>query len=487
MYGDRANGQTATQSTTIAIAAAPVIARCPAQRSRRGRLYKLPFTVAGGTSPFIWSVSTGTLPAGMSLDPSTGILSGTSNVSGLSSFTVRVQDAQGASDSKAVTLRVALHLAISGTPPAGEVGASYAFTYSLTGGTAPFTWSVSVGTLPAGLFLNTTTGQVTGVPTTAGSKSFTVHVVDSQSQAGNLASSINIVASPSLTNPPPPGGAVSVPYSTTLTVTGGVGPFSWVVDSGNLPNGLSLGASSGIISGTPTVAGTFGFDVLVTDANGQTADEFVAISITAAPSIDSGVPGQGELGAEYRFFFSAAGGTEPFVWSVSAGVLPPGLTLDADGTLGGVPSALGTSSFTVKVVDANGVSDTQAISFVVVDAPSIGGTPPPPGEVGVAYSTTYTVIAGTGPFAWSISAGALPAGLSLDSGTGRVSGVPTAAGTSTFTLRVADAQDLVATLDSAITIVPVVALSYPDTHGLQGSALRSTRSSPGGPLRSRSP
>ena len=132
-----------------------------------------------------------------------------------------------------------------------------------------------------------------------------MHVVDSQSQAGNLASSINIVASPSLTNPPPPGGAVSVPYSTTLTVTGGVGPFSWVIDSGNLPNGLSLGASSGNISGTPTVAGTFGFDVLVTDANGQTADEFVAISISAAPSIDSGVPGQGELGAEYRFFFSA--------------------------------------------------------------------------------------------------------------------------------------------------------------------------------------
>ena len=96
-----------------------------------------------------------------------GVLSGTPTAGGTSSFTVKVVDALGCLIPKGATLRIALHLAINGTPPTGEVGATYAFTYGLTGGTGPFTWTVSVGALPAGLFLNASTGQVTGIPSAA--------------------------------------------------------------------------------------------------------------------------------------------------------------------------------------------------------------------------------------------------------------------------------------------------------------------------------
>ncbi len=168
------------------------------------------------------------------------------SASRLQNYTVKVVDANGISDSQAVALVVVAAPSIGITLPRSVRSASA--TPSVT--PSPVAPPPSPGRSPSErcqleLFLNTTTGQRprrrdgrrqrSRSPCT----SWTL-----QSQAGNLASSINIVASPSLTNPPPPGGAVSVPYSTTLTVTGGVGPFSWVIDSGNLPNGLSLGASS---------------------------------------------------------------------------------------------------------------------------------------------------------------------------------------------------------------------------------------------------
>ena len=117
-----------------------------------------------------------------------------------------------------------------------------------------------------------------------------------------------------------------------------------------------------------------------------------------------------------------AGGTGPFTWSVPARSPTAGGPRLAGALTRHGHARQNRTNFTVKVVDANGISDSQAVALVVVAAPSIGITLPPVGEVGVGYAFSYSVTGGTGPFSWSVSAGSLPAGLSLNTGTGAVTG-----------------------------------------------------------------
>ncbi len=318
-----------------------------------------------------------------------------------------------------------------------------------------------------------TTFTVTGL--TAGvAYKFRVRATNAAGSSAQSATSgfVTPNALPALSFPPPPPGEVSAPYSATLTVTGGTGPYVWTVDSGALPAGLSLASDTGVISGVPTNAGSQTAVIRVTDAAGKSATESATIVISAAPLISSGPPPSGEVGAAYSFAYTVAGGTGPFTWSVSAGALPAGLILNTStGTLTGTPTTVGSSSFTVRVVDAFAVADNQAGTVLIVAGPSIDPGARPAGEVGAAYSTTYTVTGGTSPFTWSVSVGALPAGLTLAPATGVVSGTPTASGTTAFTMRVVDGAGQVATRGSSIDIAAVPTLTYPDTAGSQGSPL----------------
>jgi hypothetical protein len=146
-----------------------------------------------------------------------------------------------------------------------------------------------------------TTLVVSGL--TAGvSYTFTVKAVNAAGTGAASAASAPVVpnAPPVLSFPPPPGGEVSAPYSTTLVVTGGTAPFSWTVQSGALPPGLSLAGGSGVVSGTPTVAGSATAVIAVSDAAGMSSSESATIDITAAPRVNSGAPGPGEVSAPYR-------------------------------------------------------------------------------------------------------------------------------------------------------------------------------------------
>ena len=150
--------------------------------------------------------------------------------------------------------------------------------------------------------------------------------------------------SPTLQFSAPPGGEVGVGYSDQLTVTGGTSPFTWSVSSGTLPAGVTLAPSTGLLSGTPTAAGSYTFTVEVTDAGGLTATESVSMTIIAGPSLNFPTPPYGETGSVYSDTLAVSGGTGPYIWSVSAGSLPAGITLgSATGTLAGTPTAVGTS------------------------------------------------------------------------------------------------------------------------------------------------
>jgi large repetitive protein len=337
-------------------------------------------------------------------------------------------------------------------PPGGEVGVTYSDQLTVTGGTSPFTWSVSSGSLPPGVTLGASTGLLSGTPTTAGTYSFTVKVTDNSGLTSTEAATVTIIPGPSMTFAAPPGGWTNTVYGYTLTESGGTSPFTWSVSSGSLPAGISL-SPDGNLSGTPTATGTSSFTVKVTDANGQSATQATSIAVSAGVSTTFSAPPAAAVNAPYSVTLTATGGTTPYTWSVNAGTLPPGLTLSSAGVLSGTPTTTGTYPFTVNVVDANQGIATASITLVVTAALILTFPAPPSGTVGTAYTDTLTAAGGTTPYTFSISAGTLPAGLTLNASTGVVSGTPTTAGTSSFTVKVTDARSATATFATSITIL----------------------------------
>ena len=209
-------------------------------------------------------------------------------------------------------------------------------------------------------------------------------------------------AVPVLSFPAPPTGEISAAYSDTLTASGGAAPYVWSVSSGSLPTGITLDASTGALSGTPSAAGVSGFTAMVTDAEKRTATEAASIIVVAAPGLSFPPPAAGEVGVPYRDTLAVSGGTGPFAWSVSPGSLPAGITLNASsGGLSGTPTAVGNSAFTVRVSDADGEVATEAVTLAIgadplVIAASAGTSPAAPrGTVDFTITVSNT---GTTPF-----------------------------------------------------------------------------------------
>ena len=146
-------------------------------------------------------------------------------------------------------------------------------------------------------------------------------------------------------------------------------------------------------------------------------------------------------GAGYSGQLSAGGGVAPYSWTQLAGALPPGLSLDPAGAITGTPTSVGTYTVTVLVTDSTSPSAETATATMSINvrAPlAITTASVPSGKVGSAYSTTLAASGGATPYRWTISTGSLPSGLTLDPGSGTISGVPSAAGSSTFTATVTD-------------------------------------------------
>lgn len=349
--------------------------------------------------------------------------------------------------------------------PNGVVGGSYSQTLAATGGTAPYVWSLASGTLPPGLTLSAA-GVLSGTPTTAGSYGFMVRASDSTGAQTTRSFTIVTSSGLTITTTTLPAASVGVAYSQTLTATGGTAPYNWNLYSGSivasaLPPGLTL-STAGVVSGTPTTAGTYGPTIRVVDSAGHEAYQTYSFPVVSGIAISTTSLPNGAVGSAYSQTLAAIGGTAPYLWTTVAGTVPPGLTLSTSGVLSGTPTVNGTFTFTARVADA--ISATVNKSFTVlitgaalsVTTSSLAG-----GSPGVFYSQTLLASGGTAPYTWSLSGGTLTAGLTLST-SGVISGVPTANGTSTFTVRVTDAAGGSAIATYAITI---------------GTALRITSSS----------
>ncbi len=349
----------------------------------------------------------------------------------------------------------------------GMVGVSYSDGLAASGGTQPYSWSLASGSLPPGLTLNSSTGAITGTPTTAGTSNFTAQVTDSAKASATRP--LSIIIDPATltitTTSPLPNGTVGVAYSQTLSATGGSPPYGWSISASSLPAGLSLNQSTGAITGTPTTAGSFNFTAQVSDTAKATASQAFSLTINAPALLitTTSLP-NGTVGTAYSQTLAASGGATPYSWSLAVGSLPPGLSLSsATGTISGTPTTAGAVNFTVQVTDSAGNTARQALTLTINPSSlAITTASLPAGAVGSAYSATLAATGGTPSYSWSMAAGSLPPGLSLNSTSGAITGTPTTAGTFTFTARVTDRAQATATRQYSLTISqpPLGAVSF---------------------------
>lgn len=277
-----------------------------------------------------------------------------------------------------------------------------------------------------------------------------------------------------------PNGTIGGAYNQIISATGGTSPYTFAVISGSLPNGLTLSAS-GVLSGTPTVGGTFNFTVQAIAANGCTGTRAYTIQITCpAITVNPATLPNGTTGTAYNQAITATSGTGPYNFVVSGGALPTGLSLSSAGTLSGTPAIAGIYNFMVQATDANDCSGTRGYT-VQITCPTITVNPAtlPNGTAGAAYSQTATATGGTAPYNFTISAGALPAGITLSSA-GALSGTPTATGTFNFTVQARDANNCTGsraytlqitcpTISIAPTVLPDGEVGTPYSQTLTGS------------------
>jgi Putative Ig domain len=429
--------------------------------------YSATVTGTGGTRPYSWS-ATG-MPSGFSInpsstDPASAVITGTPNSACTfpCTFTVAVtlRDFTNRSAQKSFTLTIytPLSLTTESLPP-GTVDTDYPNTnLTATGGATPYAWKVLSGSLPDGLNLSGG-GRIDGKPKNAaiGTTTFTVQVADNGVQTASKVLSITVAQPLSITTGSPlPTGTLGMSYSQNLAATGGTPPLTWSVTSGAPPGGLML-SSAGVISGTPTGAGMTNFTVQVADSASpaRTATKAFTLTIMLPPlSITTSSPlPNGAVDTAYSQTLATSGGVPGFTWSVTSGTPPAGLTLSAAGVLSGTPSTPATTNFTVQVRD--NASQTATKQFAItIDPPPLTITTPSPlsnGTVGTGYSQTLAATGGTPPYAWSVTTGTLPAGLTLSGAA--ISGTPTTAVAANFTIQVRDSASRTATKAFAITVI----------------------------------
>lgn len=301
------------------------------------------------------------------------------NLGGLfgASLAIAVVSSCGGGDGSAGNVGTQEVLSITAaSPPVGMTGLAYpGYTFAATGGTPPIKWTES-GPVPPGLRISAS-GQVSGMPVTAGTYPVLVTGTDSSTPplTGNASVSLVIKDSPIvLATAAPPPGTVSCTYpGFSFVASGGSPPITWAAS--DLPAGLTL-AKNGSLSGTPASAGAFSFSVIATDS-AQTP--LSAPPLAAQIVINSSVltldstpaPPSGAQGATYGpFAFSATGGCQPLQWSVTQGTLPPGLMLVTDGVLFGTPTVSGTFTFTVKIEDGAPSPNESSVQFTINVSPS---------------------------------------------------------------------------------------------------------------------
>ncbi len=437
-----------TRAYTLAVAcSAFVITPSLLPDGIAGVAYAETLAAPGSLAPAPFAVTAGSLPSGLSLT-SAGVLSGTPLSTGTFAFTIGVTDTAGCSASESYVVDVFASAPVSSIA-ANTTGLAVSSAHPYPA--VPFVFTRGEATPARGVTVRFRIDPAWLALRTP----------------SNPAASVQ------------PGPWVAGYPNAQLLVTD-VGGGEYAVDL------VLLGSPCGITAGGTlftvelgAVAGDGSSPIEVTWAKARDCDN-VAIPVAAGPPASlriqnapvvitpASLPGA-TTATPYSQALAAAPGEAPFAYSIGAGALPPGFTLSSGGVISGFCYAAGNYAFTVNVADAGGVPGARAYTLAVA-CPAMAVTPDalPLGVVGVAYAETLVSSAGAAPFAWSVTAGSLPTGLTLGAANGVLSGTPPATSVGVFTVTVTDTAGCTASESFTLPVfaTPPVSMVAANTTGL---------------------
>ena len=462
-------GSSAPATVTVTIGNPTITVALPSSAATVERAYNAGgsvVSVSGGRENYTINSISG-LPLG--LTSSGGVISGTPAVNGTFTVTVNLTDSSLGAGPYNANATAALTV---GLPPAPVVSSFAISSLAYNTGTAtatsfsaaphatesPTGYQVGASSYGGSVSVNSS-GLMSYTPPIGfrGTDTFN-YVATNAGGTSNVAQVFMTVNDPvfSVTLPASTG-AVGQVYNSggaAVTMTGGNAPYNNFSATG-LPAGLTMN-SSGVISGTPTAASSGMIVVTATDnsgGNGSYTSTASAPLTIAAPTIvlspaSGALPG-GSVGTGYSQSFTASGGTASYSYALTLGSLPSGLSLSSDGTLSGTPTDIGTFNFDIMATDSStgGGPYTKTASYSITVNPAaltINAAAASGLQVGASYSQTNSASGGVAPYVYSLNAGALVPGTSLNTATGVVSGTPTIAGSFSYQIRVTDSQTLLA-------------------------------------------
>jgi hypothetical protein len=406
-----------------------------------------------------YSITSGTLPAGLSLNAKSGAISGTPTGTGTFDVTLTATNVTGsASTTLAITISPPPPVVTSPIAARGQVGAS--FTYAIQASNSPTTFGATG--LPAGLSVSSA-GVISGTPTQAGA--FTV-TLSAGNGTGTTSQTLQLVIA-AAANAPVYTGATQISgrenksFSFTPNFGSGITGYALVnvsaATTSVLPPGLELDPTEGTISGTPTQTGTFVIAVQATSAGGSTT-QTLTITINApplAPAINSASTATATVGAAFAFTVTSTSAASTY----SATGLPPGLTISSSGSISGTPTASGTYNVSVTPTLAGVGSGAASILQISVSpalaSPVITSAAGISGQVNASFA--YQVTASGSPTGFVVTSGSLPLGLTLNTSTGAITGTPTQAGSAQVWIAASNASGQGLALEVTFTISPAPA------------------------------
>jgi streptogramin lyase len=459
----------------------------------------------GGKAPYTYTFDATNAPPGVAIS-SSGVLSGTPTAPG--SFNIKVSDSGSPAQQQAnqvISIQAAPTIQLSCSfPPTGAAGQPYSGSCITANGNPPYKYTTSPSNALSALGL-------TGVATTSSGSNSSYGF----SVSGNLSVSIHgtvtfaIAAADSATPVP----NTSAPQSITIAITslsvslscsqsaqavvgqlfqqqcfGSAGTPPYTFSATGLPSGLSINASTGIISGTATSPGQASVNAVVADSAGQTAMQTINFSVVNPKlSLPCVFPPSATVGTAYTAACTASAGVGPYSYSIVTGTLPAGLTLNpTSGTISGTPTGLG-SAFSVQVTDSESPAATARFSESLFIRPvqlTVLSTSLPVPNPGLPYAAIPVIDGGTPPYTFAISSGALPGGLQLSPASGVISstapgspGGALATGPYSFTIQVKDSVGATATRAYSGTILTapletaITSYALPSPTGANGITL----------------